>query len=463
MAARIGEEINLDFSIDVDFRRFNGLAADLHFTRLRILELSGAPPEASASHHIAAMALERAAEASASQRIAASRTRDKELELSGQPEPSLSIPWTLMTYSGPVDVDPAQREMGPPRRCGDQVGRLEFSDYGDATDSSYDMLFDTGTRILIWMMSQACEAHIQERHTLIDSGPFSFRYVDGSEARKTYRDILRVRPSPHLSADLCEPRWHHVSLGVAHEVTGCFKFAAYSGIVGLGRQMESGGQNPSFLTQIRPRLTSPEMTIALTRESQTRHTGNLFGEPETYTDIFNLGRITFGARPRPSNEVWWENINSTMKRLLGIDIPTPNGLALFDTGSPLCWLDTSLVQQYYSKIVRHKIHAETGIYMVPADSVPEEFPSLELQLGNAMFTLRALYDDHYEPREGYRVGPIQPKSVLLSDYNGPDIIGRTALINMELNLQFPEDGTHRVAWREKEETDIGVGPGVRHI
>ena len=61
-------------------------------------------------------------------------------------------------------------------------------------------------------------------------------------------------------------------------------------------------------------------------------------------------RITFGARPRPSgetNEVWWENIpvvdhghwqglwivNSTMKRLLGIDIPTPNGLALFDTGT----------------------------------------------------------------------------------------------------------------------------------
>ena len=87
----------------------------LHFTRLRILELSGAPPEASATHHIAAMALD--AKASESERVAASR-RDKELELSGQPTPSSSFPFPhLEVYSGPVDVDPAQREMDPPCRC----------------------------------------------------------------------------------------------------------------------------------------------------------------------------------------------------------------------------------------------------------------------------------------------------------------------------------------------------------
>ncbi|KAF8144287.1 aspartic peptidase domain-containing protein, partial [Mycena galopus ATCC 62051] len=354
------------------------------------------------------------------------------------------------------------------------TGRLEFAKHGEDTDNHYDMLFDLGSNDF-WVISKSCEGkyrgapeyaypargwiqtETETRHYKISNRVFEVTYVDGSVVRyKLHADTVRFPPSPHLGQ--INPTWSSVSLGVAFEVEGCIVRSPFSGVVGLGRRMLN--ELPaSFLHQIRDILTSPEMTIMLGRDS---------------------GRITFGMRPswqtdNPADQQWSKNIpvvdtdhwcnlwmvTSPKKRLNGEEILTPGGLAIFDTGTPFCWLDTEIVEKFYRQ-VPHKKHVATGIFLIPKNFV--EYPSFELQLGEEddMFQVSTFFDSHYkldadQGAIGYQAGAIQPKS-LISEYGGPDIIGRVVLINMELNLQFPpgSSDTHKVAWRQKRAAEVGV-------
>ncbi|KAJ7850920.1 aspartic peptidase domain-containing protein [Mycena olivaceomarginata] len=360
------------------------------------------------------------------------------------------------------------------------VGRLEFSDYDKETDSRYDMLFDLGSSPF-WVISSDLESIFmgatefgqgahglvkQDRNIRVNPGPFTSSYVDGSGVTySTVRDVLRIPASEHLPANLRQPRWIHVIIGVANHAWGRIKEAPFSGIVGLGRQMASDKSHPpSFLSQIGPRLTRPELTIALTR---------------------HIGRISFGKRPNLSvtKELSWSKnipvvdyynlwvVSSPKKFIENVEIQSPGQLAMFDTGSVFSYLDDAVVRKIYDHIPEHKKDPTTNLFLVPTDLFG--YPKVQLQLGDAddIFELGSFFDEFFEPNIAtdtttvYRAGSIQPKSVL-PNYSGPDIIGLTALINMELNLQFPasDEGAHKVAWRHKEKNATGVkadwGPGV---
>ncbi|KAJ7460402.1 hypothetical protein B0H11DRAFT_1923999 [Mycena galericulata] len=64
----------------------------------------------------------------------------------------------------------------------------------------------------------------------------------------------------------------------------------------------------------------------------------------------------------------------------------------------------------------------------------------------------------------YYVGALQPKSLLMtghgSAYHGPDLIGRVALVNMQIVLQFPENKAHTMSWQRKK-TNF-AGPSTQH-
>ncbi|KAJ7938695.1 hypothetical protein B0H13DRAFT_1851281 [Mycena leptocephala] len=93
-------------------------------------------------------------------------------------------------------------------------------------------------------------------------------------------------------------------------------------------------------------------------------------------------------------------------------------------------------------------------------------------MARGIFTLRHLDSDDLDPSESAEFEAlwviVVPKPLLSGEYCGPDIIGQTGLINMELTLQFPALGhdTHKVAWRQKGAEVTGVkadwGPGVQY-
>ncbi|KAJ7023790.1 hypothetical protein C8F04DRAFT_1193101 [Mycena alexandri] len=86
-------------------------------------------------------------------------------------------------------------------------------------------------------------------------------------------------------------------------------------------------------------------------------------------------------------------------------------------------------------------------------------PVVKLEIGGHMFTLEHLHLPHGMEHEisskTYYVGAIQSKNLLASDgdvsrsYDGPDLIGRVALLNMEVVFQMPTDQPHTISWRRK--------------
>ncbi|KAJ7726733.1 hypothetical protein B0H14DRAFT_2641037 [Mycena olivaceomarginata] len=93
---------------------------------------------------------------------------------------------------------------------------------------------------------------------------------------------------------------------------------------------------------------------------------------------------------------------------------------------------------------------------------------VELDIGGDIFTLEHSHlpkaATHWLGPTEYYVGALQRKSLLMSGhggaYHGPDLIGRVALVNMQIVLQFPENKAHTMSWQRKK-TNF-AGPSTQH-
>ncbi|KAJ7720133.1 aspartic peptidase domain-containing protein [Mycena maculata] len=293
-----------------------------------------------------------------------------------------------------------------------------------------------------------------ERSSQISNHVHTARYADGSSAEyQLWRDFVYFRPY-----------WLNLEFGVAIKVSPHFELAPTSGLLGLGRRRDQNGQPPTFLNQIRRVLETPEMTILLAK---------------------NHGFVTFGQRPIFSRAVddkcgpWHNNlplsdeehwiVPSITKILNGKVYTYPNGTAELDTGSAFCYVDEELVKKFYSFIPGAKTlklgALDGAIYhMIPVDS--SAAPKVELDIGGHLFTLQHLFFpgslQHDIMDQMYYVGAIQSKTTLFpgdhAKYNGPDLIGRVALINMQVVLHMPEKGPHTLSWRTKDTGFTGPIP-----
>ncbi|KAJ7071752.1 hypothetical protein B0H15DRAFT_807043 [Mycena belliarum] len=189
--------------------------------------------------------------------------------------------------------------------------------------------------------------------------------------------------------------------------------------------------------------------------------------------------LVLGARPQFGSDVdanlgtWNKNIpvlgyehwlySSTAKKLDGKVYRYENGTAEFDTGSAYCYVDDDFVDHYYAKIpgFTRKLFGTIEYYMIPWEIGTG--PKVELDIGGQMFTLRHTYlpgaKIHVIDKKSYRIGAIQSKKKLLGDAgNLPDIVGRVALINMQLVLQMPDEAPHTISWRTKPTQFYGPAP-----
>ncbi|KAJ7217375.1 aspartic peptidase domain-containing protein [Mycena rebaudengoi] len=292
---------------------------------------------------------------------------------------------------------------------------------------------------------------------------YTTEYADGSFAKyKLWNDWIYLRPY-WIPPPVEEPHkpWLNLTFGRASEISPAYKYAPTSGILGLGRRTVLDNRltrPPTFLQQIRPLLESPEMTLLLTRTS---------------------GYITFGRRPvfNTPNAGHWNNhipilghehwtFASNTKRLNGKEYMYSNGTAELDTGAAFCYVDDKFVKDYYAQIP-----GATTSDLGPGISQRYHFipitvnvtPSVELDIGGHSFALERSHlpqaATHTIGSTPYYFGALQPKSVLTGPggpYHGPDLIGRVALMNMEVVLQFPDNKPHTMSWKRKA-TDF-TGP-----
>ncbi|KAJ7935027.1 aspartic peptidase domain-containing protein [Mycena leptocephala] len=312
----------------------------------------------------------------------------------------------------------------------------------------------------------------------------SVKYADGSFAEyELWNDYVYLHPywAPPPAGEPYKP-WLHLTFGVTSKISALFKNAPTSGILGLGRRSVIDNRltrPPTFLQQIRPLLDSPEMTILLARTSGFV----LMSSPSNV--IMTTNRyITFGRRPvfdNAPNVGHWHNyipilgdehwkFASNTKKLNGQVYKYNNGTAELDTGAAFCYLDDKFVKEYYAQIpgstTKH-LGAESEerlCHLIPVTM--NATPRVELDIGGYFFTLeRSHLPQAATQRVGatrYYVGALQPKSLLTGPGgvdNAPDLIGRVALVNMEIVLQMPDNKPHTMSWRRKD-TDF-TGPSTQ--
>ncbi|KAJ7456417.1 aspartic peptidase domain-containing protein [Mycena galericulata] len=298
--------------------------------------------------------------------------------------------------------------------------------------------------------------------TLVLKSTFSLDY-------KIWSDFIYLRPlfRPAPEDDPNNP-WFHLEFGVAHEVSHHFEYSPASGILGLGRRISSnpGGPNSqplTFLDQVRDRLQSPEFTILLAETKGYVTFGRRAVFPATqYPWHLNL--------PVTGKSLW--SVSSTVKELNGVRYAYEGGEAELDTGAAFCYLSQDFVDAFYScvpgfvmKPMRRDATANRlpqNVYYIPTSS--SATPVVKLDIGGHMFTLELLHlphgMEHVFGTEKYHVGAIQSKNLLaLIDnrpYHGPDLIGRVALMNMEVVFQMPNDKPHTISWRRKDRDLTGL-------
>ncbi|KAJ6590215.1 hypothetical protein B0H10DRAFT_1961210 [Mycena sp. CBHHK59/15] len=261
--------------------------------------------------------------------------------------------------------------------------------------------------------------------------------------------------------------WLNLEFGVAIKVSPLFELAPTSGILGLGRRRSGvssitieGNPGDDYLIGKEPRR--PIFSRAVDDKSGPWHN--------------NL--------PLLGEEHWI--IPSITKTLNGKAYTYPNGMAEVDTGashihgpnpafptydlegSAFCYVDDKFVKVFYSFIpgaTTMKLGALDAIYhMIPVDS--SAAPNVELDIGGHLFTLQHSFLpgslQHDIANQMYYVGAIQSKTILFpghqGNYNGPDLIGRVALINMQVVLHMPDKGPHTLSWRTKETHFTGPIP-----
>ncbi|KAJ7764109.1 hypothetical protein DFH07DRAFT_1059153 [Mycena maculata] len=130
-------------------------------------------------------------------------------------------------------------------------------------------------------------------------------------------------------------------------------------------------------------------------------------------------------------------------------------------------MDDKFGKDYYAQIPGSttKTFGDHSYHLIPV--AVNATPSVELDIGGHMFTLEHSHlpeaAKHKIGSTVYYVGAIQSKNLLVPvsgpAYNGPDLIGRVALMNMEVVLQMPDDAPHTMSWRRKD-TDF-AGPSKK--
>ncbi|KAJ7862939.1 aspartic peptidase domain-containing protein [Mycena olivaceomarginata] len=290
----------------------------------------------------------------------------------------------------------------------------------------------------------------------------STTYADGSTAHYTlWDDYIYLRLN-----DAHRPRPTQRRPGF---ISFQFQYSPASGILGLGRRIsrnldDVNSTPPTFLEQVRGRLQSPEFAILLTD---------------------TIGFVTFGRRavfepteyswhtylPLLGNDHW--KVASTVKELNGIRYAYEGGEAELDTGTAFCYLSQNFVDAFYlcipGFVVGPAANANTtarpqNIYYVPVDS--SAVPDVRFDIGGHMFTLEIMHlpggMKHLIGTKSYYIGAVQSKTVLYPtdnrQYDGPDLIGRVALINMEVVFQMPYDKPHTISWRRKAKNVTGPAP-----
>ncbi|KAJ7721392.1 aspartic peptidase domain-containing protein [Mycena metata] len=290
---------------------------------------------------------------------------------------------------------------------------------------------------------------------------YTAAYVDGSFADyNLWSDYVYLHPVAAPPPQEPYKPWLYLTFGVAYNISPTFKVAPTSGILGLGRRIVLDNRlarSPTFLQQIRPFLETPEITIILGSTS---------------------GYITFGRRPAvlAPNAGNWNNyipilgvehwtFSSRTKKLNGENYTYSEGTAELDTGAAFCYVDDNFVTDYYERIpgATTKPMGEEGdqlYHLIPVTT--NTAPRVEFDIGGSMFTLERMHlpqaATHRIGGKTYYVGALQCRSLLAGSghtYNGPELIGRVALVNMEIVLQMPDDKPHTMSWRRKEKDFIG--------
>ncbi|KAJ7609518.1 aspartic peptidase domain-containing protein [Roridomyces roridus] len=299
----------------------------------------------------------------------------------------------------------------------------------------------------------------QTRSVRISDLAHTVTYADGSFVSfELWSDFIYLPP---LRSDIPPQEqdkfWLPLTFGAATSLKiEHFFRSPVSGMLGLGRRELSSRSPPTFLRQVLPMLETPEITILLRRTKGTITFGKRSIYPATrYADeSWNL------SIPLEGRSHWI--VASTSKTLNGEAYLYTNGTAELDSGAAFCYIDDHFVQAYYSNIAgsKHKIITNdpegTGpavdYYVFPVNTPTESLPQVKLDIGGHMFALEMSRlpgaAKHLIEGEEYYIGAIQPKSPVVGD--GPDLIGRVALVNMEINLQMPEDKPHTMSWRRKD-------------
>ncbi|KAJ7753809.1 hypothetical protein B0H16DRAFT_1459281 [Mycena metata] len=225
------------------------------------------------------------------------------------------------------------------------------------------------------------------------------------------------------------------------------------------------------------RKESPEMTILL-----GRNFGFALIPRPTNTLLIANSYITFGRRPVLSgpNTGDWHNcipilgdehwmFSSRIKKLNGIEYISSNGTAELDTGAPRvilfgttsCYVGDDFVSAYYAQIPGSTTkflgpQTQHLLYHLIPMTVGKTTPRVEFDIGGSMFILKHSHlpkcSKELAEATNYYVGALQHQSLLNGPggaYNGPDIIGRVALVNMEIVLQMPENRPHTMSWRRR--------------
>jgi len=370
-----------------------------------------------------------------------------------------------------------------PRGSYSQVlGTLTFGNPNGTEKEQWDVQVepDLGSRPT-WIFGDACRkvdafpkgtdgiqaefwSHLPPRSVQVSEENHIVNYADGGWARyRLFRDFVRLPPLE--LKDGPNQGWFNFTFGVADDVSNHFERVPQSGILGLGRSSTFDSDEYSkpltFLEQVRGMLETPVITILL-------------------TDI--RGYITFGKRTvfaetqRPwctyipvVGEQW--TVASIKKELNGEEYVYKGGEVEFDTGAAFCYMDQDFVDKFYACIPdfdtmpAYEGHPNRKTYLIPVGF--SQMPSVKFDIGGQMFTLEHFYlpraIQHTIRGKHYHVGAIQSKMAMFPDdpgyYNGPDVIGRVALINMELVLQMPRNSKHTVSWRRKS-TEF-TGPSTR--
>ncbi|KAJ7016135.1 hypothetical protein C8F04DRAFT_1203191 [Mycena alexandri] len=311
-----------------------------------------------------------------------------------------------------------------------------------------------------------------ESNTRVGDGDYMARYADGSFAKYTlWRDWIYLRPywAPPPVHETDKP-WLNLTFGVASKISRSYRTAPTSGILGLGRRSVLDNRlvrPPTFLQQIRPLLSTSKLQ-EIKGELGDHYPVSL----HIWCDsVIQYSYITFGRRPvftDGSSPARWHNhipllgydhwmFASNMKKLNGKEYEYSSGTAELDTGAASCYVDDNFVKDYYALIpgctTRRLGSASYNVIPVKTTATPR----VELDIGGHLFTLERWHLPQAATQTigstTYYVGAIQPKSLLMSAgaaYQGPDIIGRVALVNMEVVFQVPKVGSHTMSWRRKD-------------